>query len=114
MEEKETIDNNTESSEPTSEEVTGTETTETEDPEQVVEGEETTEEETTETGTTTTQGQEDENVDVLFVEPTPVTTYQTESYEIDIVHSITLGDFLTSTLIAMLIVVTLLSRIIGR
>lgn len=105
MEEKETIDNNTESSEPT----TGTETTETEDPEQVVEGEE-----TTETGTTTTQGQEDENVDVLFVEPTPVTTYQTESYEIDIVHSLTLGDILTSTFLGMLIIVMLLSRIIGR
>lgn len=76
-----------------------------------------------ETDTATNEGNEvetnvsspvaDNEVEVLFVDPSPHTTYKTAAYEIDIIHSMTLGDILTSTLISVLIIVVFLSRLLG-
>ena len=56
----------------------------------------------------------DNEVEVLFVDPAPQTTYKTDAYEIDIIHSMTTGDILISTLLAVLIIVVFLSRVLGR
>lgn len=61
----------------------------------------------------TTLNEVDEAVDVLIVDPSPLTTYTTDGYEIDIIHSMTVGDILTSTLVTVLIIVVLLSRLLG-
>lgn len=68
---------------------------------------------TVETETTTNDTVEVEGVEVMFLDPSPVTTYDAGAYEIDLVHSFTLGDILIATLISMLIIVVLLSRLLG-
>lgn len=55
-----------------------------------------------------------ETTDVLFIDPYDTTTYDAVSYEIDLVHVLTLGDVLLATLLSILIVVVLLSRLLGR
>ena len=42
-----------------------------------------------------------------------VSVYETADYSIELVHQVTLGDFLTSTMLGVLIIVVLLSRLIG-
>lgn len=60
-----------------------------------------------------------ETTDVLFIEPYDSTTYEAFNndaiaYEIDLVHVVTLGDVLLATLLSILIIVVLLSRLLGR
>lgn len=55
----------------------------------------------------------------IDVDPKPqdnnrnVSVFESADYTIEIVHQMTLGDILTSTLLSMLIIVVLLSRLLG-
>lgn len=81
-----------------------------------------TEEEVAETSTETEESivpeidtsTDESEFDVMFIDPYPVTTIEGADYEIQIVHTLTLGDMLQATLITVLIVVVLLSRLLGR
>lgn len=68
-------------------------------------------EETSEDIVTVTDG--DADIRIQYIEPPETTKYEQLAYTIDIVHSITLGEIVLATLLAMLIVVIFLSRVIG-
>lgn len=48
-----------------------------------------------------------------IIEVQNVSYYETADYTIELVHELTLGDILVSTLLTILIVITLLSRLFG-
>ena len=57
-------------------------------------------------------GQKMENSVILTAPETSI--YANDGNEFVIIHSLTLGDILTATLLSILIIVVLLSRLLGR
>ena len=68
----------------------------------------------TETDASTTEPEtETSGAEVLFVDYDS-TTFYGETYEIQLIHTFTLGDILLATLLSVLIIVVLMSRLLGR
>lgn len=118
-EEKEAVSTESETNETT----TDTETTENENVEEnqqkeLEKAEQTEETATNEEETTANEGpaastDSSDATDIVFIDPSPVTTYDAGMYEIDLVHTVTLGDFLIGTLLCILIAVQLIGRLFG-